>query len=100
MADQLGIGCDPASVLLPEHLIQSDDRYKAAGDDLLQNCAGTNRRQLITVTYQNESGLIGNRPEQLLCQINIQHGNLIHKDEIRFQHLWISILPVFIGHKA
>ena len=69
MSDELSVGCDPASVLLSEHLIQPDDRHKVTCDDLFENCAGTYGRQLITVADQNESGLIRNRPEQLLCQM-------------------------------
>ena len=100
MADQLGICSDPAAVFLAEHLIQSDNGDKVTCNDFFQNRAGAYRRQLITVSDQNESGLIRNGPEQLLCKIHIQHRYLIHKNEICIQHFRITVLPVFVGHKT
>ena len=49
--------------------------------------AGSNRRQLVRVTYQNQPLSLGNRPQEAMQQLHIHHGHLVHNYHVTLKRI-------------
>jgi hypothetical protein len=59
-------GDNPAFRRLPEHLGEASDRDGAGGDDVGQDLTRSDGGKLVDVADDQQSGVIGNGPEQRL----------------------------------
>ena len=80
MPDLFCVGCDTASRILPEHLVQPDNRNTAACNDFTEYRSRSDRRQLVCIANQDNPFPILDGFKQIACQVNIQHRNLIDYD--------------------
>ena len=83
MADPFRVRCDQAARILTEHLVQPGYRDTAAGNQFTQYRPRPNGRQLVSVPDQYNLRAGPGGVEQMSGQINIQHGNLIHQNQVR-----------------
>ena len=88
---------DLTSCCLTVYFIQPDNRYYFARNHLAQYSARTYRRQLIGITDKNQLCAGSDRTKQISCQIDIQHGNLIHQNQISVQRFRFAVFTILIG---
>ena len=75
--DPVRAGDDPASRRLAEYLGQPHDRNRAGGNEIGQHLTRTDRRQLVDVADDQQSGFVGNRRQQRPHQHDIHHRSLV-----------------------
>ena len=81
----MGIDHDQALARLPEDLGQAHRGNHAGGDHVTQHGSRPHRRQLIDVTHQDQASPRGQRRDQIRGQPNIQHGRLVHHQQVRLE---------------
>ena len=82
LVDELRIVGNQAVFRLAEDPIQHGNRYHSAVNQLIEHIAGTHAGQLVRVAHKNNSRVLTDALEKLLCQPHIHHRKLVHDDEV------------------
>ena len=97
--DAVGVRDDEALHRLPEHLVQLDDGQKVRVDEVVEDIAGADGRQLVRVPDHDEPATHGQRVHEGREQHDVHHGQFVHDDGIRLDgvagmagkaHLFVS----------
>ena len=89
--DEMGIRDDTASFLLPENGIQADNRDLSRCDDVMQDRAGSDGRQLVCVADEDATTLRFQGAEEMIHHFHVEHGYFIDDDQIGRQQLGLVV---------
>ncbi len=92
----MGVQRNPAGILLAVGDVQVDGGDQAAPQQFPQHIAGAHRGQLVRVAHQKELGARFNAAEQLCRQPHIDHGDLVHNDQVGLQRLAAAEVSVLL----
>ena len=85
--DLVRIDHDIAFHRLPEYVIQPDDLHRPGFDDIPQYTAGSHGWQLAGISDQDQSCSRNNGGEKRMHQVNVDHGHLIHDQDVHLQRI-------------
>ena len=100
MSDQPCICGNATACTLPEYTIQSGYGDSAAGNQLREHCARTDRGKLVGITDKHHLTPVFQSIEQMPCQIDVQHRDLVHQNKIRVQHFRCAILSIITSEDS
>ena len=93
---QRGIDRNTAARRLTVDLVELYRRYCAGFDQLIQHAARPHGGKLIGVAYEDELAAVRQRVQQMLGQMDVEHGDLVGYHKIGVQHGRFSKLAVSI----
>ena len=80
--DAVGIGDDAALLCLPEDLLERDHGHAPARDQVPEQVARADGRELVAVADEDELAPEPQRPQQMREQQHVHHGHLVHDEDI------------------
>ena len=85
LIDAMGVDDNPARGGLPEHLGEAHHRYSARADDVGQHLPGSDGRQLIDISNDQQRCVIGNCSHKRLHQQDVDHRRLVDDEQIAIE---------------
>ena len=95
--DPMRIGDNQALLCLPEDLLEGNDRHTLALDERLQETARAHGRELVAVTDENDPAAEPDRPQQMREQQHIDHGHLVHDENVAFEGIFLVMREFLIA---
>ena len=73
VVDAVGVGDDEAVLGLPEDFGEPHDRHRLRFDQVVQEVAGADRRQLIDVADEHDGRTLRDRLQQVIRERDVEH---------------------------
>ena len=82
IVNQVGVSNDAAPFFLAENRIQANDGYHFRGDDVVEDGAGPDRRQLVGIPDEDAAALRFQSVQQMVHHFHIEHRHFVDDDQI------------------
>jgi hypothetical protein len=97
LVDAVGVDDDARLAGLAEDLSQAHSRDAVGGEQVAQDFAGADRRELIDVADEQQMRSVGDRLDELVGQDHIHHRALIDHDQIGVKRVVAVVFGVAVG---
>ena len=92
LVDAMSAGDDATLGGLPEHFGEAHHRHGAGRDDVGQHLAGPDRRKLVDVADDQESGPVRHCLHKRLHQHDVDHGGFVNHQQITVERVVVAAL--------
>ena len=83
----MGVHDDAALALLAEDIREADARDDAGAQDVPQDCAGSDGRQLVDIADKDDMRAVGHGRKEVLHERDVHHRDLVEDDDVGLELL-------------
>ncbi len=94
LVDAVRVGDDGAGGRLAEDLRQRANGHDAGVDHIPQHAAGADGRELVDVADQQQRGVLGDCPDDLIGKRKVDHAGLVDDEHVAGQRVGLVVLEL------